>query len=199
MAAREIPNVRPAFSLLEVLVSLTILGMAASALLLATGNASQTATDAIATSTARGIAEQILDHIVGLRYTANGESSTVLPLGTEAGESGTPLRTILFDDTDDFHGINQTPLLDPWGSALGQGNAAGGLRPTDFRVADSYFSNWRVAVSITYVDPNNPAIDLTGTATSGMRAATVTVSRTSNGVTETLAQLRRVFSYVPTL
>jgi hypothetical protein len=53
-------------------------------------------------------------------------------------------------------------------------------------------------IVITYVNESNPAVDLTGSATSGMRAATVTVTRIVNGTNDQLAQVRRVFSYVAT-
>ena len=185
-----------AFSLVEVLVSLTIIGLAGAALLLAAESTTQTGNDALAATIVRGIADQILDDMLGQRYVAVGESPTVLPFGTETGEASNPVKTVLFDDTDDFHRTTPTPLLDPWGIALGQGNGAGGLRPEDFRVSDSYLANWRTVVVITYVNESNPAVDLTGAATSGMRAATVTVTRTINGTTDTLAQVRRVFSYV---
>lgn len=188
-----------AFSLVEVLASLTILGLAAAALLLANETTSRSMHDAIAETIARGIADQVLDDVAGMRYVESGESETVLPLGSESGEARTPLQMAAFDDIDDFHGINQSPPLDRWGVALGQGDGAGGLRAADFRISDEYLANWQVTVSITYVNETDPAIDLTGSSTSGMRAATVTISKTVDGVRVTLAQVRRVFSYVPSL
>ena len=147
---------------------------------------------------ARGIADQIVDEVLGQRYVEPGKSATVLPLGPDTGESGSPLKTRRFNDTDDFHGINQSPPLDPWGIAVGHGDGTGRQRPEDFRIADSFLANWRTRVAVTYVNEANPAVDLTGSATSGMRAVTVTVTREANGVTDTLAQVRRVFSYVAT-
>lgn len=199
MLTRRSVRFPSAFSLVEVLAALTILGLATAALLLANETTTQSMHDAIAETIARGIAEQVLDDIAGMRYVEVGESETVLPLGTETGETRTPLQTALFDDIDDFHDLDQSPLLDPWGIALGQGNDLGQLRPEDFRITEGYLANWQVAVSIKYVNESNPAINLTGSATSGMRAATVTVSRTVNGARVTLTQLRRVFSYVPSL
>lgn len=198
MESRTRHHFRRAFSLVEVLVSLTIIGLAGAALLLAAESTTQTGNDALAATIARGIAEQILDDVLGQRYVAAGESPTVLPFGTEAGEASIPVKTVLFDDTDDFHRIDQSPPLDPWGVALGQGDNAGGLRAEDFRLSASFLANWRTVVALTYVNETNPAVDLTGSATSSMRAATVTVTRTVNGVTDTLAQIRRVFSHVPT-
>ncbi len=198
MESRIKRRFRCAFSLVEVLVSLTIIGLAGAALLLAAESTTQTGNDALSATIAHGIAEQILDDVMGQRYVAATDSPTVLPFGIEAGESNNPVKIVLFDDTDDFHGLDQTPPLDPWGVALGQGDSAGGLRPEDFRVSASSFANWRTTVAITYVNETNPAVDLTGSATSGMRAVTVTVKRTVNGVTDTLTKIRRVFSYVPT-
>jgi hypothetical protein len=147
---------------------------------------------------ARGIADQILDDLLGQRYVAAGESPSVLPLGMEAGESSNPVRTILLDDTDDFHLVAFDSPLDPYGRPLGQGDGAGGLRPEELRVSESFLANWRVEIVITYVNESNPAVDLTGSATSGMRAATVTVTRIVNGTSDQLAQVRRVFSCVAT-
>ena len=190
---------RRAFSLVEVLVSLSIIGMAGAALLLATESTTQVGNDAVSATIARGIAEQILDDLLGRRYVAVGEAATVLPLGPESGETSTPPKTILFDDTDDFDGLQLSPPVDPWGISVGQGNGAGGTRPDDFRVSTSFFANWKVTVAIRYANESNPAMDLTGSSTSGMRSATVTVSRTLNGVTDELAKIRRVFAHVPTI
>lgn len=198
MESRSRSDRRSAFSLVEVLVSLTIIGLAGAALLLATESTTQAGNDALAATIARGIAEQILDDVMGQRYVAAGESPTVMPLGPEAGETSTPMKTVLFDDTDDFHGLDQSPPLDPWGVVLGQGNGAGGMRPDDFRLSASYLANWRVTVAVRYVSESDPSLDVTGSATTGLRSVTVTVLRTVNGVTDTLATVRRVFSYVPT-
>ena len=199
MEPRTSPQRRRAFSLVEVLVSLTIIGLAGAALLLATESTTQAGNDAVSATIARGIADQVLDDLLGRRYVAAGEAETVLPLGTELGEASTPPKTILFDDTDDFDRLELSPPVDPWGIGIGQGNGAGGLRPEDFRVSSSHFANWKVSVVIRYVNESNPAVDLTGSATSGMRSATVTVTRTINGVTDELARIRRVFAYVPTI
>jgi prepilin-type N-terminal cleavage/methylation domain-containing protein len=185
-----------AFSLVEVLVSLTIVGLAGAALLLASETATQAGNDAVSATIARGIADQIVDEVLGKRYVEPGEAATVLPLGVEAGEGNVPLKTNLFDDSDDYHGIELAPPLDPVGIPLGFGDGNGALRAEDFRIGDTFFSNWRVVVAITYVDEANPSVDLTSTATSGMRAVTVTVYRQGNGTTDQLAQVRRVFSYV---
>lgn len=190
---------RTAFSLVEVLVSLTILGMAAAALLLASETMALNSQDAVARTVAGGIARQLLDEVASRRYMELGTSSLALPLGPDSGEKPTPRRSVLFDDIDDYHGLSHAPLRDEFGVLFGEGNGQGGTRPTEFRVPDNYFANWRVDVTVAYVDPSNPAVDLSGNATGEMRAVTVTVARSTQGTWETLAQQRRVFSYVPPL
>jgi prepilin-type N-terminal cleavage/methylation domain-containing protein len=197
MAFRTHTPRRRAFSLVEVLVSLTIIGLAGAALLLAAETTTLNGQDAVAATIARGIAEQLLDDLAGQRYVALGKSPTGLPFAKETGETSTPPKTSLFDDLDDYHQLDLAPPLDPWGVPLGQGNGSGGLRPEDFRVSPTFFARWRARVEVTYVNEADPSVNLAGSATSGMRAATVSITRTVNGVTETLAQVRRVFSYVP--
>jgi hypothetical protein len=95
--------------------------------------------------------------------------------------------------------VELSPLVDPWGIPYGQGNGAGGLRSASLRVTDGYFTGWRATVSVAYVQEDDPTVELTGGATSGMRAVTVTILRSVGGETDQLAQVRRVFSYVPSL
>jgi Tfp pilus assembly protein PilV len=186
------------FSLVEALVALTLIGLASSTLLLATASTVQSGADATAQTIARGIAEQVMDEILGQRYhEPNGAARGTL--GPETGESSTPPRTILFDDTDDYAGFTSSPLRDAWGIALGQGNGLGGLRATEFRLPDSYFADWRVNVQVTYVDEDDPTTDLSGFATSVVRAVRVQVTRNWNGTAQDLATIRRVIAYVPSV
>jgi prepilin-type N-terminal cleavage/methylation domain-containing protein len=185
------------FSLIEVLVSLTLLGLAGSTLLLATSATVQSGHDALAQTIARGIAEQVLDDALGRRYHEPGGSALSYPLGREAGETSVPLQTILFDDTDDYHQYVGSPPRDAWGIELGTGDGQGGQRPEAFRVSAGYFSGWTVEVTIAYADENDPSIDLASPQASGLRSVRVRVTRSWDGGDQELAVLRQVFAYVP--
>src|SRR5262245_52995751 len=116
------------FSLVEVLVSLTLLGLAGSTLLLATASTMQAGNDALAQTIARGVAEQLLDEILGQPYCETGGNPLAYPLGPNAGETSNPLKTSLFDDTDDYNGYTCSPPRDAWGIDLGTENGQGGQR-----------------------------------------------------------------------
>jgi type II secretory pathway pseudopilin PulG len=184
------------FSLVEALVALTLIGLASSTLLLATASTVQSGADASARTIARGIAEQMIDEILGQRYHEQGTSARGA-LGPESGETATPPRTLLFDDADDYANFESSPLRDSWGMPLGQGNGLGGLRATDFRLPDNYFAQWKVRITITYVNESDPTKDLSGLATSVVRAVRIQVTRNWNGTDQELVSLRRVIAYVP--
>jgi type II secretory pathway pseudopilin PulG len=192
------PRLRhPAFSLVEVLVALTLIGLAGATLLLATTATTEAGADAMARSIARGIAEQLIDDAAGVGYHEPGSPPLSYPLGRDAGETANPLQTALFDDTDDFHGYHSSPPRDRFGMPLGQGNHQGGLRPENFRMPDGYFANWQVEVSVAFADEDSPAQDLAPPATSGLKAVRVRVTRQWNGSVQELIMLRQVFAYVP--
>lgn len=197
MRAHRVATSPNAFTLVEVLVSLTILAMAGAALLLATEGVNASSADALETTVAQGLAESVMADILTRSFAEPGVAVGSTTLGPDAGETSTPVQTRLFDDVDDFHGLRQTPPVDAWGIAVGKGTGSGGTRPTDFQVATDYFAGWSLAVSVKYADESNPAVDLTGNGTSGIKGVTVTLSRTSAGTTKIMAQIRRVVAYVP--
>jgi hypothetical protein len=181
----------------EVLVAMTLLGLASSTLLLATVATVQSGHDALSQTIARGIAEQVIDDVLGQPYYEPGGNPFSYPLGAEAGETANPPATFLFDDADDFHEYVSVPPRDPFGIELGSGNGVGGQRAEHLQLPEGYLSNWRVEVAITYVDEVDLSVDLTPPTTSGLRAVRVRVSRTWDGVDRELVMLRQVFSYVP--
>jgi type II secretory pathway pseudopilin PulG len=182
----------------EALVALTLIGLASSTLLLATASTVQSGADATAQTMARGIAEQVMDEVLGQRYHEPGGSARAT-LGPESGETASPPRTLLFDDADDYAGFASSPPRDTWGIQLGQGNGLGALRAADFRLPDNYLSDWNVQVTVSYVNENDPTKDLSGSATSVVRAVRVRVTRNWNGTAQELASIRRVIAYVPPL
>ena len=191
---------RGGFTLVEAMVAITLIGLAGSALLLAT-QASMDASDfAFEQNLARGVASQVIDEVLGRRYGAAGASPYQYPMQADGDEISTPQRRILFDDTDDFNNYGSRPLRDPWAIELGQGDGAGGLRHENFRLRDDYFDQWAIAIHVYYADATDLSKNLTGSNTSDYRSVEVTVAKyDEDGSVRTLATTRRVYAYVPTV
>ena len=189
---------RDAFTLIEVLIALTIIGMAGSALLLATYAAMDTATDTLDQTIAQGIARQYLDEALGLAYVEAGGDPFSLQLGPESGEIVSTGRAGAFDDTDDYHAYEAKPLVDLHNQPLGVGNEQGGLRHPHFRLNSDHFHGWNLKSKVSYVDEDDPSQSAsTGTA-SGLRMIEVWIfKRQADGPQLPLANMRRIFSYVP--
>ncbi len=188
------------FTLVEAMVAITLIALAGSALLLAAQTSMDSSDSAFEQNLARGIANQIVDEVLGLRYGAAGASPYQYPLLAGGHETSSPQKRILFDDTDDFNNYSSRPLHDPWAIELGQGDGAGGLRHPNFRMRDDYFDDWAVAVRVFYANPNDLSKNLTGSNTSGFRALEVTVREfAEDGSSRVLATARRVYAYVPSI
>jgi hypothetical protein len=175
----------------------TILAMAASALLLATQASSESTRFALEQTLAAGIAAQLVDEVLGLPLKEKSESPFDWPLGPEPGELTEPVRRVFFDDIDDFNGYESTPIVDAWAVPLGMGDDAGGLRLSSLALPANYFSDWSAAIDVRYVDEDDPSQDLPDGSTSGLRAVLVSVFRTDDGVSRNLVTIRRVIGYVP--
>jgi len=188
------------FTLVEAMVSITLIALAGSALLLATQTSMDSSDYAFEQNLARGIANQLVDEVLGRRYGAVGASPYQYPLAPAANEISSPQKRILFDDTDDFINYSSRPLRDPWAIELGQGDGAGGSRHPNFRLRDDYFDNWSVSMRVVYANANDLSKNLTGSNTSGYRALEVSVGKyESDGRLRPLATVRRVYGYVPTI
>jgi prepilin-type N-terminal cleavage/methylation domain-containing protein len=186
------------FTLVEVLVALTLLTMAGSALLLTTYSAIDSATSSLDQTIAQGIARQFLDEAMGLAYAEPGSDPFSLQLGPDTEENGDEGRFVSFDDTDDFANYHALPLVDPWGKAMGTGDDQGNLRDPNFRLGTSHFRNWELTSTVVYVDETNPGRTLPEGSTSGLRAIEVSVyKRLGNDPARLLVTMRRIYSYVP--
>jgi len=186
------------FTLIEVLIALTIIVMAGSALLLATYSAMDAATDSLDRTIAQGIARQFLDEAMGLAYAEPGSDSLSLPLGPESGEDASAGRFVSFDDTDDFANYQAMPLVDPWDKPLGTGDDQGDLRHRNFRLLPSHFDSWDLKSTVVYVDETDPKTLLPTGSTSGMRAIEVSVYKhQENDSARLLVTMRRVYCHVP--
>ena len=191
---------RRAFTLVEVLVALTIIVMAGSALLMATYAAMDSATNSLDQTIAQGIARQFLDEAMGLAYAESGTDPYSPQLGVERGEDVAAGRFVAFDDSDDFAGYEVNSLVDPWGLPLGTGDDQGTLRDPNFQLDPRYFTNWGLKSTVTYVSETDPTQALPAGVTSGMRAIEVSVYKRQEPGTppSLLVTLRRVYSHVPT-
>jgi len=141
-----------AFTLVEALVALTITAIAASALLLGISSSLQTTGEAMEGAIALGMAQQLLDEIVG---TGSGPATVLGAVGSRAS----------FIAVDDYDGYQSQPPTDRWGIPLGYGDGEGGKRHPNFQVPPGSFDHWQqrvdvdpadnlVTVRILYVDPD---------------------------------------------
>lgn len=191
------------FTLVEALVAISLIAMCGAALLLATDLALDSSTRAIDEKTARGLANQLIDEILGLPYVEKGEpaSQALWQLGPELGEATWPVVRAYYDDADDYRATFAQPPTDEFAIELGQGNERGGLRHPDFRIRDNYFDNWQVFVITWHADESDLSTNLyTGRSVSGFRAIEVYVRKVNaDGTWQELTKVRRVVGYVPSL
>jgi prepilin-type N-terminal cleavage/methylation domain-containing protein len=194
---------RAGFTLIEALVSISIMALAGSVLLLAAQTSLDATDDAAKQAIAQGICEQALDEIMSKRYMESGLAYDQNSLSADSGET---LRQN-WDDTDDFNGYSVQPIQDAYGQTLGNGDDAGGQRHANFRVVNGFFAKWRLRADVYYVSSSdlsvrldNPAVAAGGTltTTSGYRCAEVTVEyQDTDGTYRTLAKGRRANAYIP--
>jgi type II secretory pathway pseudopilin PulG len=192
------PSLRRGFTLTEALVSITVTALAGSALMLGITSSIQTTEAGLQETIARGIAEQLMDEALGLRYAGQGETATSVTLGPTAWENSGNGRA-RFDDVDDFAGYRAQPPLSTWGAVLGTGNGVGGQRHANFKMPDGYLNRWEEAVDVYYVDNNDPTVRLPAGQTSNLRAVEVNIFVTDGaGRKRRVAGLRRVIANIPT-
>ncbi len=188
---------RAGFTLIEALVAVSITAIAGSILLLGTTTSLQATDDSLRRTIALGLAEQLLDEVLGARYMEYGTSPYQTPLLSGSDEAATGTRE-LFDDVDDYNGVLAQPPEDLWGVPLGTEGTAGLQRHPNFQLPPEFFDRWRQEVSVYYVSESDLATPLADGQTSDYRAVDVRIVRDDpqRGVQE-LARLRRVVSYVP--
>ncbi|NQT38753.1 MAG: type II secretion system protein [Planctomycetes bacterium] len=188
---------RAAFTLIEALVAVSITAIAGTVLLLGTTSSLQATDDSLRRTIALGLAEQLLDEVLGARYMEYGTSPYPTSLSPGGDEAATGTRE-LFDDVDDYNGVLAQPPEDPWGVPLGTEGTAGAQRHPNFQLPPEFFDRWRQEVSVYYVSESDLATPLAVGQTSDYRAVDVRIVRDDpqRGVQE-LARLRRVVSYVP--
>lgn len=181
------------------MVALTVVAIAGSALLLGVESSVRLAQSTLEQTIAAGMAQQLMDEIVGGRYMAVGASPYQVPLCPSSSELATGTRE-LFDDIDDYDGWTSRPPEDMFGVELGADNGQGGLRHASFRAPAAYLDLWEQQVRVTYVNASNLSQSLSSGQTSDYRAVEVRIvyNDPQRGPRE-LAKLRRVVAYVPSL
>jgi len=178
---------------------MSITAIAAAALLLGITGGLQTTSDALEQEIARGMAQQLMDEVLGARYMAVGESPYNTHLSRSLYESLGSGRE-RYNDVDDYNGLRIQPPEDLWGVELGSDDGEGDLRHPAFRGPAGFFDQWRQKIDVYYVSPANPAVRLPAGEVSDYRAIEVRIDRVDpERGSRQLARLRRVVAYVPPL
>lgn len=195
------PRLRPTyraprgFTLIEALLTMTLVSVAGAAMLTGLVSAMETNRTALEMTIAQGIAQQMIDDIAARKY--HDGNPYQVPLSASAYETSGPGYS-RYNDIDDFHGYVDQPVADPWGIPLGTGNGLGGTRNANFQVRSGYFERWRREVKVYYVSESDLVTPLTGAQTSNYRLVHVQVySVPVSGTKRLLAEAKRVFANVP--
>jgi prepilin-type N-terminal cleavage/methylation domain-containing protein len=187
------------FTLIEALAAIAIAAIAGSVLLLGTTSSIQSTDDAMRRTIAYGMAQQLMDEVVGCRYMDLGGSPYDTTLKPSAAEAATGNRS-LFDDMGDFNGVRSQPPKDFYGIALGTDNGQGEQRNPAFQCSSGFLQNWRQEIDVCYVSDTNLTAALPAGQTSDYRAVEVRIiyNDPKSGPLP-LAKIRRVVTYVAPL
>ena len=192
---RTVPA-RSGFTLVEALVAISIMAIAGSALLWGVAGAMHTTDDNLQQALAIGMAQQLMDEVVGNRYHAVGGDAYEYPMSASSWEKSGKGRE-RYNDIDDYNGLRCAPPIEVYGTAIGTGDGTGDLRHPDFRVAQDYFRNWRQEIDVFYADPDDFSSNLPAGSRSDYRAVEVRIVRDDpDSDPRVLAELRQVVSYV---
>ncbi len=190
---------RAAFTLVEALVSITIAAMAGSVLLMGIGSSLQSTNDELQQTIAAGMAQQLMDEVLGGRYAAAGYDGYQASLGPSSYELNGPGR-LRFNDIDDHNGVRGQPPLDLWGVNLGMDDGEGGERHPGFQAPANFFDNWRQEIDVYYVAGTDLTTRLPSGQVSDYRVVEVRIiDDPPDREGRELINLRRVVAYVPEL
>lgn len=189
----------PAFTIIEAMAAIAIVAIAGSVLLLGTTTSIQNADDAMRRTIAQGMAQQLMDEVVGCRYMELNSIAYEVSLGPNGSEGAAGTRAA-FDDIDDFNGYRCQPPTDCYGIALGSDNGQGGTRNANFQCRNPFLLRWRQEVDVYYVQDSDLNTKLPTGQTSDYRVVEVRVVDNDPGRGPmTLARVRRVIPYVSPL
>lgn len=190
-------KLRRGFSLAEALIAIAIAAIAAGALLLGTHASVQNAEEAWKRTVAAGMAQQLMDEIVGNKYCAYPDNPYETQLGRSWWEAAGKGRE-RYNDIDDYNGLRIQPPTDLWGVRLGVDDGLGGVRHPAFQAPTGLLDRWRQEVDVYYVNEANPSQRLASGQVSNARAVEVRIMENApqRGWRQ-LARLRRIVAYVP--
>jgi type II secretory pathway pseudopilin PulG len=186
------------FTLVEAVVAISITVIGGAALLLGINSSLQTTKEAMEQTIAMGIAQQLLDEVVGARYCpASTGDPYETTLGPTSYERSGPGRS-LYEEIGAYNGIRSRPPTDLWGVALGTDDGEGGQRHPNFFCPPHFFDKWQQEVDIYYVDETDLTTRLPQGKVSDYRAVEVRIVLVDpdRGQRE-LAKVRQVIAYVP--
>lgn len=184
------------FTLVEVMVALAVFGITAAAITLSVTSSLAMSEDSRDRMIAQGLACQLLDEILGNRYSEGNAIPYDIYLRPGFDETITGNRS-QFDDIDDFNGWAEEPPKDAWGIPLGQEDGRGGYRPPPARTASLH--RFRREVRVAYVQPPNYTTPLPQGQVTDFRLIEVRVyRRKQDGGLVFLAQASQVVAHTPT-
>jgi type II secretory pathway pseudopilin PulG len=188
-----------AFTLVEALLAISVAALAGSVLLLGISSSLQMTDEALQQVVADGLAQQLMDEVVGGRYHAVGVGPYQIVFSRSAYELAGSARE-RYDDVDDYHGLRSQPPTDPWGIELGKDDGQGGVRHPNFQGPAGFFDHWRQEVDVYYVNQSDLTTKLAPGQVSDYRAVVVRIVYVDpDRGDRVLAELRRVVAYVPPL
>ena len=185
-----------AFTLVEVLLAITIMSLAASVLLLGTSSSLQTTNTGLYGTIAQGMAQQLMDEIVGNRYC----DPNSVPNAGSLGPGGDETSRKLYDDIDDYNGLRSQPPKDLYGIALGKDDGVGGQRNPQFQSAVSFINNWKQEVDVYYVSSTDLKTKITSAQNPEYLMVEVRITCKDPTLGDRVyANLKRVVPYVPVM
>ncbi len=197
--ARRPLRLAAAFTLVEALVAISITAIAASVLVLGIHTSLQTTDETLKQTIATGLAEQLLDEVLGARYHAVGSDGYETSLGRSSWEAEGSGRE-RYNDIDDYNGLRIQPPEDRWGVALGTEDGQGAQRHPGFFAPNGLLDNWRQEIDVYYVDATDLTTRLPLGQVSDYRAVEVRILYVDpHRGSRPVVNLRRVVAYVPPL
>ncbi|MBW3540247.1 MAG: hypothetical protein KY476_08250 [Planctomycetes bacterium] len=174
--AAQLTARRRAFSMVESLLAVAVAAIAGAALLNSLAAGVRTASDAAASLVARGLAQQMMEEIAGVRF----------PDAQSSRRTGSHRAS--FESIDDYGGWSAQPPVDRQGIPLGLLS----------RASRELLGRLRRSVVVERVEPSGTNGWSVVTRHTDYRRVTVTVTLAMDRAGErTLAFLTRIFSYVP--
>jgi Tfp pilus assembly protein PilV len=148
---------RYGISLIEVTISVIIVGTLILASLLSSGAASRSSRSARERATALALGRSLMSEILMQSYI---EPTQTASFGLETGESGT--NRTGYDDVDDYHGLNETTVSTRSGTAL------------------TNMSGWTRTVTVEWLDSSNFAN--TSASDQNVKRITIAVKKSSTTI-----------------